>query len=399
MTLVGIGLGLVSFVMKFVQFKPNRVVTGQGLFVWEVFTLFQLAGLVLPWICALLLYLVPPSDWRRKVLLPFVNGLLGNVVIMLVFMYVGKATRSLLTPEFPYARTSMAFGSWVMVFAGYTLVLSSLKRLSGHRWSTLVVSTLGLAAVILIFISGYLDELSIVKEYHVRSDRFIDELLRHLALSGTAVLMAVLIGIPLGVFAYRGRLLEKPIFFIVNTVQTIPSLALFGIMIAPLSLLSQRYPLLRELGVRGIGSTPALIALTLYALLPIVRNTYTSLKVLDPSVVDAARGMGMGRLQLLMLVEVPLSIPIIMSGIRVSMVQAIGNTTVAALIGGGGLGTFVFQGLGQAVPDLILLGALPVILLAVLVDKVMQLVIDAVTPRGLGREAEGSAEETMGVRS
>jgi osmoprotectant transport system permease protein len=123
--------------------------------------------------------------------------------------------------------------------------------------------------------------------------------------------------------------------------------------------------------------------------LPIVRNTYTSLKVLDPSVVDAAKGMGMSRVQLLMLVEVPLSLSIILSGVRVSMVQAIGNTTVAALIGAGGFGTFVFQGLGQAVPDLILLGALPIILLAVFVDKLMQLIIRAVTPRGvgLGRES------------
>jgi osmoprotectant transport system permease protein len=224
-----------------------------------------------------------------------------------------------------------------------------------------------------------------VKEYFVHRDRFLDELLRHLTMSGTAVLLAVAIGVPLGVQAYRRRLMEKPIFFIVNTVQTIPSLALFGIMIAPLSLLSQRFPLLRELGIKGIGSTPALIALTLYALLPIVRNTYTSLKVLDPSVIDAAKGMGMSRFQLLLLVEVPLSLPIILSGVRVSMVQAIGNTTVAALIGAGGFGTFVFQGLGQAVPDLILLGALPVILLAVLVDKVMQLVIGVVTPGGIGQ--------------
>jgi len=389
--LVGIVLGITSFGVKFVQFKANRVVTGQGLFAWEVFTTLQLFGLVLPWICALLLYLVPAVKKDRKLILSFMNGMLGNIAIVLVFMYVGMATRSLLTPEFPYARTTMAFGSWIMMFGGYTLVLSSLKRISNRRGAVLFISIVGFAAVALLFVSGYLDELSIVKEYYVRMDRFLDELLRHLALSGTAVLLAVSIGIPLGVIAYRGRLLEKPVFFIVNTVQTIPSLALFGIMIAPLSLLSQRFPLLRELGIKGIGSTPALIALTLYALLPIVRNTYTSLKVLDPSVVDAARGMGMSRLQLLMRVEVPLSIPIIMSGIRVSMVQAIGNTTVAALIGGGGLGTFVFQGLGQAVPDLILLGALPVILLAVVVDKVMQLVIGAVTPRGLGRLEESGA--------
>ena len=388
-SLVGIGLGLISFSMKFVQFKPNRVATGQGLFTWEVFSSLQLLILMLPWVITLAIFLMPVSKREKRPVLPFINGMLGNTVVVLVFIYVGVSTRNLLTTEFPYARTSMAFGSWVMLLGGYTLVLSSVQRLSDRRGAALFLSLVGLVAVVLLFTSGYLDELSIVKEYFVRKDRFLDELLRHLSMSGTAVLLAVIIGIPLGVLADRRRLLEKPIFFIVNTVQTIPSLALFGIMIAPLSMLSQRFPLLRELGVKGIGSTPALIALTLFALLPIVRNTYTSLKVLDPSVVDAAKGMGMSRVQLLMLVEVPLSLPIILSGVRVSMVQAIGNTTVAALIGAGGFGTFVFQGLGQAVPDLILLGALPIILLAVFVDKLMQLIIRAVTPRGvgLGRES------------
>ena len=134
--------------------------------------------------------------------------------------------------------------------------------------------------------------------------------------------------------------------------------------------------------------TPAVVALTLYALLPITRNTYTSLKVLDPSVLDAARGMGMGKLQLLLNIQIPLSLPILMSGIRISMVQAIGNTTVAALIGAGGFGVFVFQGLDQAVPDLILLGAIPVILLAICIDKIMQLVINSVTPKGLKLQRE-----------
>jgi len=382
-SLVGIVLGFLSFELKFVQYKPNRIATGEGLFTWEVLSPAQLFLLALPWIAACILLYAVRAHRERSVLLPLMDGVLGNIVVVMVFVIVGKVARDLLSAEFPYARTSMAFGSWLMIFAGYTLVLSSVQRLSKRKAATAFLSLAGFIAVIAVFVSGRLDELSIVKEFFVNRNRFLDEVGRHLAMSGTAVLLATIIGVPLGVLAYRRGVLEKPIFFIVNTVQTIPSLALFGIMIAPLSLLSQRFPLLRELGVKGIGSTPALIALTLYALLPIVRNTYTSLKVLDPSVVESALGMGMSRFQLLLFVEVPLSLPIILSGIRISMVQAIGNTTVAALIGAGGFGVFVFQGLGQAVPDLILLGALPVILLAVLVDKVMQVVIRAATPRGI----------------
>jgi osmoprotectant transport system permease protein len=334
---------------------------------------------------------MPLSEQGKETVHPLLNGILGNIAVIMVFLFVGSSAARLVTPELPYARTSMAFGSWVMIFAGYTLILSSIQRLAGRRVPAVLLSSVGFISVVIIFASGNLNELSIVKEYLIRKDRFFDELLRHLSMSGTAVLCAMLLGIPLGVLAYRKRVLEKPVFFIVNTVQTIPSLALFGIMIAPLSLLSQRFPLLRELGIKGIGSAPALIALTLYALLPIVRNTYTSLVVLDPSVVESALGMGMGRMQLLLLVEVPLSLPIILSGIRISMVQAVGNTTVAALIGAGGFGVFVFQGLGQAVPDLILLGALPVILLAVMVDKIMQLIVGMATPRGLRFESIESA--------
>ena len=390
-SLVGIALGLVSFGLRFVQYKPNRIVTGEGLFAWQVLTPLQLLPLILPWALSLFFLYTLREEKTRSYLLPVLDGVMGNIVVIAVFLSIGRVTRSLMSAEYPYARTSMAFGSWVMIFGGYTLVLSAVKRLQGRRVAALILSLIGFVAVVAVFLTGHLNELSIVKEFFVTRDRFLDEVGRHLSLSGTAVAVAVIIGVPLGVLAYRRGAFEKPIFFTVNTVQTIPSLALFGIMIAPLSLLSQRFPLLRELGIKGIGSAPALIALTLYALLPIVRNTYTSLKVLDPSVVESALGMGMSRFQLLLLVEVPLSLPIILSGIRISMVQAIGNTTVAALIGAGGFGVFVFQGLGQAVPDLILLGALPVILLAVLVDKVMQVVVGAATPRGIRWKREKSA--------
>jgi osmoprotectant transport system permease protein len=148
-------------------------------------------------------------------------------------------------------------------------------------------------------------------------------------------------------------------------------------------LLSQKFLFLRELGIKGIGWAPALIALTLYALLPIVRNTHTSLRIIDPAVVEAGKGMGMSRMQRMLQIEIPLALPVVLSGIRTALVQGIGNTTVAALIGAGGFGVFVFQGIGQAAPDLILLGAMPVIILAVMIDKIMQIFIWVVTPKGL----------------
>jgi osmoprotectant transport system permease protein len=283
----------------------------------------------------------------------------------------------------------MGFGAWMMVLAGYVFVLFALEDGSMKKHEKALLS-LGGAAVLLAFIAaGFLDGISVMREFYARSDRFLGELASHLLIAGTSVGAAVIIGIPLGVVAFRKRLAERPVFFAVNTVQTIPSLALFGLLIAPLAYLSRTFPLLRRIGISGVGAAPAFVALTLYSLLPIVRNTYTSLKVIDPGIPEAGKGMGMGRVQLLLRVEVPISLPIILSGIRVSLVQSIGNTTVAALIGAGGLGVFVFQGLGQAVPDLILLGVIPVICLAVITDRVMQAFIGLITPKGLSRTAGG----------
>jgi len=243
------------------------------------------------------------------------------------------------------------------------------------------VVSLGLvASVMLMFLTGVLDNLAFVQEYYTRKSRFFSEFVAHIGLAGSSVGAAVVVGVPIGILAFRFKRLERPLFSLVNGLQTIPSLALFGLMIAPLALLSQQYPILRSLGVRGVGNTPAFLALFLYALLPVVRNTYTSLSVLDPAVVDAGTGMGMTRRQLLWQVEFPISLPIILSGIRVSAVQTIGNTTVAALIGAGGLGNFVFQGLGQAAPDLIVMGVIPIILLAVLTDRIFQLILDNAVP-------------------
>jgi osmoprotectant transport system permease protein len=367
--------------MRFMSLKPNRIASGTGFFSWQVLAPVELGVLAALWAAALGLLL---ADRRSGV--PFVlNGVLGNLVIVAVFLLAGRAAGRLMAGQEPFARVSLSAGAWVMILGAYVLVLSSVQR-TGRRGVQALLAAAGFGAALALVASGYLEELSILKEYAVRRDRFAAELRRHMALSLTAVSLAVLIGVPLGILAYRKRPAEKPVFFTVNTVQTIPSLALFGLMIAPLALLSQRFPALRQVGIRGIGSTPAVIALTLYALLPITRNTYTSLKVLDPSVVESARGVGMSRLQVLFMVELPLALPIIMSGIRISLVQAVGNTTVAALIGAGGFGVFVFQGLGQAAPDLILLGAVPVILIAVAVDKGMQLAVEAATPRGVREE-------------
>ena len=187
----------------------------------------------------------------------------------------------------------------------------------------------------------------------MRRSEFGGELLRHCVLVLVSVAIALAIGAPLGVFTARRPEAGRGIFGALNLLQTIPSVALFGLLLAPLS----------ALGIGGIGPVPAIIALVFYALLPVVRNTHAGITGVDPAVIDAASGMGLTRRQILWRIEMPLGLPVFLAGVRIVTVQAIGLAAVAALIGAGGLGTFIFQGIGQYAIDLVLLGAIPTILL------------------------------------
>lgn len=177
----------------------------------------------------------------------------------------------------------------------------------------------------------------------------------HLALVAVAMAMAVLVGVPLGIVLARRAALRRWVLGAANIIQTVPSLALFGFLI-PVPFIG------------GIGSRTAVIALALYALLPILRNTYAGVSGVDRAVVEAARGMGMSARQLLWQVEIPLSLGVILAGIRTATVISVGVATIAAAIGAGGLGMYIFRGVTMVNNQVILAGAVPAAILAVLAD-------------------------------
>jgi osmoprotectant transport system permease protein len=221
-----------------------------------------------------------------------------------------------------------------------------------------------LAVTVVALGSGYFDQLSVMREYAVNAARFAQEARRHLALALGSLAAALVVALPLGVLCHRVPRLKTAVLGTLNFVQTVPSIALFGILMAPLAALAVAFPALAALGVSGIGAAPAVVALFLYSLLPIVGNVVVGLARVSPAAVDAARGMGLTDGEVLRQVELPLALPTILTGIRIVLVQNIGLVTIAALIGGGGLGAFVFQGIGQTAIDLVLLGALPTVALA-----------------------------------
>jgi osmoprotectant transport system permease protein len=179
--------------------------------------------------------------------------------------------------------------------------------------------------------------------------------LEHLSLVGISTVLAMLIGIPLGIMISHRPRLNKPVLAGANVIQTIPSLALFGFLL-PVPWLGDRAERL------------AILALTLYALLPIIRNTYTGICGVDPAVVEAGRGMGLTDSQLLFQVELPLAVSVILSGVRVAIVISVGLATIAAAIGAGGLGEFIFRGLAMVDDRVILAGAIPAAVLALVAD-------------------------------
>ncbi|WP_046176170.1 osmoprotectant update ABC transporter permease/substrate-binding subunit OpuFB [Domibacillus indicus] len=189
-----------------------------------------------------------------------------------------------------------------------------------------------------------------------RKEELLEALLEHIQISFIALFFAVLIAIPLGIYLTRSQKAAESIIGAAAVMQTIPSLALLGLLI----------PLF------GIGRIPAIIALVVYALLPILRNTYTGIKEVDPSLIEAARGMGMNSKRRLIKVELPLAMPVIMAGIRTAMVLIVGTATLAALIGAGGLGDIILLGIDRNNTALIILGAIPAALLALLFDVLLR---------------------------
>lgn len=194
----------------------------------------------------------------------------------------------------------------------------------------------------------------------------------HIWMVGIALFLAILIGVPTGIAITRNEPAARKVIGAANVLMTIPSIALFGIMLPILSLIDQ-----------GLGKVPAVIALVLYSQLPIIRNTYTAIKNVPPELVDAGRGLGMSSWRRMREVEIPLAIPVIVAGLRTAAVMNIGIAAIAAYIGAGGLGVFIQQGIGRVYGDMILAGAILVSLLAIIVDGAMALVERLVTPTGI----------------
>ncbi|MDC0739525.1 ABC transporter permease [Cognatishimia sp. SS12] len=188
-------------------------------------------------------------------------------------------------------------------------------------------------------------------------DVIFERTVQHVAIVGVAITLAILTGVPIGIAITLNKRAADIVLYIAAIIVTIPSIALFGLMIPVLSLIGQ-----------GVGYLPAAIAVLLYSQLPIIRNTYTAISNVDPALREAARGLGMTPMQRLRRVEIPLAIPVVMAGVRIAVVMNIGITAIAAYIGAGGLGVFISRGISQTDPRQLITGAIMVSVLAIAAD-------------------------------
>lgn len=204
-----------------------------------------------------------------------------------------------------------------------------------------------------------------------RGNELVTKIGEHIFISGVALILGILFAVPIGILLTRTKRTAAIVIGLTSALQTVPSLALLALMIP----------------IFGVGKIPAIIALFIYSLLPILRNTYIGIKEVDPNYKDAAKGMGMTNVQSIFMVELPIAMPTIMAGIRLAAVYVVAWATLASYIGAGGLGDFIFSGLNNYQPDLIFAGTIPVTILALAADLLLGLLEKKLTPKAL-REAE-----------
>jgi osmoprotectant transport system permease protein len=365
LTLAGLA-ALVS--LPFVVFKANRIVPGDARSLLQVLPPWEVLGFY-----AILTLVGVTALGAASARLRLVAALIGVAAVTLI---IGAAGDVLTPLGNKVVRVSPGGSFWVLLVCLGLLATDAITRLRPGPGVRVLFLVLFAALVGAALASGILDHLSVMREYEVNATRFAREARQHVFLALGSVSAAVIIAVPVGILCHRVPRLRAGTLGVLNLIQTIPSIALFGILMAPLGALAAAAPFVTDLGIRGIGAAPAVLALFLYSLLPVVANTIVGLARVSPATVDAARGMGLTNWQVLTDIELILAFPVILTGIRIVLVQNIGLATVAALIGAGGFGVFVFQGINQTAIDLVLLGALPIVALgfscAVLLDALVE---------------------------
>ncbi|WP_238313635.1 ABC transporter permease subunit [Methylobacterium crusticola] len=369
--------------LPFLTLAPNRLVPGV-----PVGSGVMGAAVAAQALLAALLLARPSRGGRAGAALA-----LAVAALLLLLLASGRGAAALLEGRPPAARAALGAGTWVAGLALAALAGEAARR-TPLRGAGLLALAAGLALAWLGARAGLLDGLSLAVEYRARAGAVRAAIVQHLGLSGAALALALLVCAPLALLRLRGRAGGRLSDLLLNGVQVVPALALFAGLVSALSGLLALAPSLRGLGLAAIGPTPAVIGTAAYLALPLVRSLAAGLAAPDAAVLDAARAVGLTPAQTLLRVRLPLGGPVLLGGLRVAAVQSIGLSTLGGLVGAGGLGALVFEGMAQFAPDLILLGALPVIGLSLAAEYGLSALARAAAARVAGAPGADAAAGT-----
>jgi osmoprotectant transport system permease protein len=359
-----------AYGLPFVRVAPNRLVSGEPVFLSDA--LLHLNGqLIVPLLLALFTLLIVAVLQPRKRITQVLVFLAMAAALACLWLLAGHIANNAIETQNSFARTALGAGFWALVALAWLIGIDAAARLQFATLPRLLLQIALLLPLLLSLNQGL--NLSIAQEYANHSDVFGPAILRHLQIVMLAVAPALVIGLLLAWRMSKNRELRQAIFPVLNVLQTIPSIALFGLLMAPLAWIALQWPALSRAGIGGVGIAPAVLALLMYALLPIARSALAGLEQVPAEAVYAARAMGMSSRQILWEVELPLALPALLIGLRTAVVQTTGLAAVCALVGAGGLGQIMFDGLFSAANELVILGVIPIVLLAMLADTAFKL--------------------------
>lgn len=362
-----------AYGLPFVRVAPNRLLSGEPVFLSEA--LLHLNGqVIVPLLLALFTLLsVAVLQPRKRItqVLVFLAMAAALAGLWLLAGHIANNANNAIETQNSFARTALGAGFWALGALAWLIGIDAADRLQLATLPRLLLQIALLLPLLLTLSQGL--NLSIAQEYANHSDVFGPAILRHLQIVMLAVAPALVIGLLLAWRMSKNRELRQAIFPVLNVLQTIPSIALFGLLMAPLAWIALQWPALSRAGIGGVGIAPAVLALLMYALLPIARSALAGLEQVPAEAVYAARAMGMSSRQILWEVELPLALPALLIGLRTAVVQTTGLAAVCALVGAGGLGQIMFDGLFSAANELVILGVIPIVLLAMLADTAFKL--------------------------
>lgn len=365
---------MISLSMRhFVSFKSSRIAFGEPVSAKECFGEYYFLLLFMVLVFFVLAFVKKDSIWLK-----FMTGVFASVCLALFVLGISLRYEYLPFDTSGSARMTFGIGFLAVVAALYSIMIKCSQGLRPIPAG--IVNLLAWALIAVFLVQGYLDNYSVMREYLALKAQFFDNLWQHVKISMSVLVISVIIGTPLGYLCCKHKMVDSITLVGISITETIPTLALFAVMRVPLAYLADKFPLLGELGIGSFGVAPAFAALLLYALYLIIHNSRAAFSTIGEELIENAYAMGMTSWEVFLKVQVPTAMPVLLSGVRITLVSTLVAATLASYIGGGGLGTYIVNGINALSIDMQLLGVIPIFVLTVCADFIAKYIFNLIMP-------------------